>query len=141
MILPTGREIIASGGDGGKYGSHSYYGYGKSVYSECTGETYYDGIHTWRPWRVSGWGGQASQFGHGGSRKGRRAGHGAGGAAVSHYYYYYDNEYYNKGGDGIVMIRWGEEDDSSGTNVSSVKFSKTLTPDFINEFEHYEKTL
>ncbi len=126
ITLPDGRTITAKGGNGGSWSTSGYAGYGGTIYSDCTGKTYRDGMHSWRPYWVSGWGGQASNFGHGGSRSGRVAGPGAGGSSVSRYYYwwywYYDRIVYNKGGNGIVMFSWGSlVDDSSNQNVNTAE--------------------
>jgi len=136
ITLPDGKSHTAKGGNGGSWSTSGYGGYGATVYSECTGKTYRDGMHSWRPWWVSGWGGQASNFGHGGSRSGRIAGDGAGGASVSRYYYWwywrYDRIVYNRGGNGIIMFSWGslaDDEDTTSTSSSTNYMSPNFTPD------------
>jgi len=141
VTLPSGTVMTAVGGQGGSWSTSGYAGYGGSVHSECTGQTYRDGMHSWRPWWVSGWGGQASKFGHGGSRSGRIAGPGAGGSSVSRYWYWYwwryDNPRYNKGGDGIVMISWGTSMSGSNTDTEppETESREWTRNDYINEYK------
>jgi hypothetical protein len=117
VILYTLEEIVANGGRGGLHGSTSFAGVGRSLVSDCTGETYDDGLHSYRPDYVSCYGGQASQFGNGGSRSGTETGLGAGGSAISKHQEYYDNPAFNKGGGGVVMFAWFDETENTLTEL------------------------
>ena len=117
VTLPDASTITAQGGTGGRATSTAYAGNGKSIISEClrtdTGDgTYklYDGLHMDGPISTSTYGGQASNFGHGGSRTGRIPGYGAGGSGISIYEASYDNSNICNGGDGLVTMAWGLDD-------------------------------
>ena len=106
ITLPNGTTITALGGKGGLATSDSYAGNGRQINSPCSGTIFTDGMHSNRPRYISCYGGQASYFGHGGSRSGQVPGKGAGGSAISVYEQPYDNPYFCNGGDGLVVIKW-----------------------------------
>jgi hypothetical protein len=133
--LVTHELVTAKGGKGGSARSASYRGNGASLTSECTGVKYYDGLQSNRPWGVSCYGGQASQYGNGGSRNGKRSGSGAGGSAISKYRRDYDNQIFCDGGNGICVISWGDvistESTESTSNTETYNIHTTGIPEII----------
>jgi len=107
-FLNTSLVITALGGHGGKSNSKDYQGNGGRLKSRCVNGDFYDGLHSNKPNWVSCYGGQASQFGNGGSRSGQVSEFGAGGSAISKFQEEYDNPLFCNGGNGYVTIQWGE---------------------------------
>ena len=109
-ITTEGISILAKGGRGGSNSSGTYQGNGNQKISDCYSRTYYDGIHSERPGQISCYGGQASNFGNGGSRSGQITGYGAGGSAISKHQQPYDRPSFCEGGNGLVIVRWDIDD-------------------------------
>ena len=139
-------QYVCRGGQGGKVRYAGYKGQGAYLDSPLYSDTYnletrfYDGMHSQRPGLISCYGGQASNFGHGGSRSGQLTGYGAGGSAISKhientttgeiYHEVYDSQGFNVGGDGVILIRWidasQEDDPDSITSPSLTTDGKSL---------------
>jgi len=130
------KMINAAGGLGGKMKDVKYQGNGESLKSDVTGLYYKDGLHSQRPQEISCYGGQASNFGNGGSRSGQTTGPAAGGSAISFKEQIYDNPEFCIGGDGVIVFSWGYEDENTETldeEISSFSISQNLLNEFPNE--------
>jgi len=126
------KIISASGGKGGLARDNRYTGNGGTRRSNITGLYYKDGLHSYNSRGVSCYGGQASEFGNGGSQSGQIPAYGAGGTAVSLHGTSYDNPSYCIGGDGIVIITWGSDVTTSSTdnNEAIIQIENELDRNF-----------